>query len=122
MALELGETDVGPTPTCMYSTYIRGQAYLAQEKGGPAATEFQKIVDHPGIVWNCWTGALARIGLARAHMLESVEFQDEDSDRARAQAAVAYKSFLTLWKDADPDIPLLDTVKQEFELAQKPQD
>ena len=122
MPLELGETDVGPTPTCMYSTYLRGEAYLAQEKGGPAATEFQKIVDHPGVVWNCWTGTLARIGLARAHMLESDEYQDEDSDRARAKAVVAYKDFLNLFKDADPDIPLVDQVKQELEKAEQAQD
>jgi tetratricopeptide (TPR) repeat protein len=121
MPLELGETSLGPTPTCMYSTYIRGQAYLAQDKGGPAATEFQKIVDHPGVVWNCWTGVLARVGLARAHALEADEYQDEDADRARARAVVAYKDFLKLWKDADPDIPLVDQAKQELDDAQQQQ-
>ena len=122
LPLELGQTAIGPTPACMYSTYLRGQAYLASGKGSAAATEFQKIVDHPGIVWNCWTGALARLGLARAHMLESDEFQDEDSDRARAKAVVAYKDFLKLWQDADPDVPLVVEVKRELDEAQHPQE
>ena len=122
MPLELGETGLGPAPTCMYSTYIRGEAYLAENKGGPAATEFQKLVDHPGVVWNCWTGLLARVGIARAHMLEAAEYQDEDSDRARAKAAVAFRDFLKLWKDADPDIPLMDQVKQELDQAQQAQE
>ncbi len=122
MPLELGETGLGPAPTCMYATYIRGQAYLGQDKGSAAATEFQKIVDHPGIVWNCWTGMLARVGLARAHAQEADELQDEDADRAQAKAVVTYKNFLKLWKDADPDIPLLNQVKQELDQEQQAQE
>ena len=75
--------------------------------GGAAATEFQKIIDHSGIVWNCWTGALAHLGVARAHALQANNSQGADADAARVRALAAYKEFLTLWKDADPDIPIL---------------
>jgi tetratricopeptide (TPR) repeat protein len=112
--LELGETGFGPNPTCMYSTYLRGQAYLAQQKGTAAATEFQKIVDHNGVVWNCWTGALAHLGLARAYELEAQEFEGQDVDEARLNAIMAYKDFLKLWKDADPDIAIIKQAQDEL--------
>jgi tetratricopeptide (TPR) repeat protein len=89
--------------SCGYSAYIRGQAYLAAGKGDAAAVEFQKLVDHSGIVWNCWTGALAHLGLARAYRSSG------DSAKARA----SYESFLALWKNADSDIPLLKMAKAE---------
>jgi tetratricopeptide (TPR) repeat protein len=114
LPLELGETGLGPNPTCMYSTYIRGLAYLADEKGTAAATEFQKILDHTGVVWNCWTGALAHVGLARANTLITQDVEGEDVDEARLQAIMAYKDFLKLWKDADPEIPILQQVKEEL--------
>ena len=112
-ALELGETGFGPNPSCMYSTYLRGQAYLADQKGTAAAMEFQKILDHSGVVWNCWTGALAHLGLARANALAMQEVADEDVDAARLRAMMAYKDFLKLWKDADPDTPILKQAKDE---------
>jgi tetratricopeptide (TPR) repeat protein len=90
--------------SCMYSTYVRGQAHLAAGNGSAAATEFQKILDHSGIVWNCWTGALARLGLARAYRLAG--------DRGKAQAA--YEDFLSSWRDADADIPVLRQAKAEY--------
>ncbi len=90
--------------SCLYPTYVRGEAYLTAGQGNAAAAEFQKILDHSGIVWNCWTGALARLGLARAYNLEG--------DTAKARAA--YQDFLMLWKDADPDIPVLKQVKAEY--------
>ncbi len=65
-----------------------------------------------GIVWNCWTGALAHLGVARANALQSRSSQGGDADRVRALAA--YKDFLTLWKDADPDIPILKEAKAEY--------
>ena len=58
-------------PSCLYPTYIKAQAYLALLQATDAATEFQKIIDHAGMVWNCSTGALAHLGLARANTLES---------------------------------------------------
>jgi serine/threonine protein kinase/tetratricopeptide (TPR) repeat protein len=90
--------------TCLDATYLRGEAYLALGKAGPATTEFQKIINHPGLVWNCVTGALAHLGLGRAEALAG--------DKAKARAA--YQDFLTLWKDADPDIPILKEAKTEY--------
>jgi tetratricopeptide (TPR) repeat protein len=104
--------------SCLYHTYIRGEAYLAAGQGKEAAAEFQKIIDHNGIVWSCWTGALAHLGVARANALQSRTFkgqgQGADADAARVRALAAYKDFLTLWKDADPDIPILKQAKAEY--------
>ncbi|MGA2901481.1 MAG: protein kinase, partial [Candidatus Acidiferrales bacterium] len=112
--LELGQIPFVLNTSCMYPTYIRGQAYLAAGQGKEAAAEFQKILDHSGIVWSCWTGALARLGVARANALEAKSLQGADADAARARALAAYKDFLTLWKDADPDIPILIAAKSEY--------
>jgi eukaryotic-like serine/threonine-protein kinase len=76
------------------------------------AAEFQKILDHSGIVWNCWTGALARLGVARANALQSRT--SKGADAARVRALAAYKDFLALWNDADPDIPILKEAKAEY--------
>ena len=99
---------------CLYPTYIRGQAYLASGQGKEAAGEFQKILDHSGAVWNCWTGALAHLGVARANALQAKASSGVDADAARARALVAYKDFLTLWKDADPEIPIYRQAKAEY--------
>jgi serine/threonine protein kinase/tetratricopeptide (TPR) repeat protein len=112
--IELGEIEFGNIPSCLYQVYIRGEAYLAVGQGAPAAAEFQKILDHSGIVWNCWTGALAHLGVARANALQSRTSQGADADAARVRALAAYKDFLTLWKDADPDIPILKQAKAEY--------
>jgi eukaryotic-like serine/threonine-protein kinase len=101
-------------PTCLYPTYIRGNAYLAAGRGKEAATEFQKIIDHSGVVWNCWTGALAHLGIARANALQATTEQGADAAAARARALSAYNDFLTLWKDADPNIPILKQAKAEY--------
>jgi tetratricopeptide (TPR) repeat protein/predicted Ser/Thr protein kinase len=100
--------------SCLYPTYLRGQAYLAVGQGSAAAAEFQKILDHSGIVWNCWTGALAHLGVARANALQARTWQGADADAARVRALAAYKDFLTLWKDADPDIPIMKEAKAEY--------
>jgi tetratricopeptide (TPR) repeat protein len=100
--------------SCLYPTYIRGQAFLAAGQGAQAAAEFQKILDHSGIIWNCWTGAVARLGAARANALQARTSQGADADAARVRALAAYKVFLTLWKDADPDIPILKQAKAEY--------
>jgi tetratricopeptide (TPR) repeat protein len=113
-AIELGQISFLNNISCLYHVYIRGEAYLAAGQGNAAADEFQKILDHSGIVWNCWTGALARLGVARANALESRTSQGADSDAARVRALAAYKDFLTLWKDADPDIPILKQAKAEY--------
>jgi tetratricopeptide (TPR) repeat protein len=100
--------------SCLYPTYIRGEAYLSAGNGSAASREFHKILDHTGIVWNCWTGALAHLGDARANALESRTLQGAEADAARARAMAAYKDFLALWKNADPDIPIYKEAKAEY--------
>jgi serine/threonine protein kinase/tetratricopeptide (TPR) repeat protein len=112
--LELGQIVFVNNLSCLYPVYVHGEAYLAAGQGSAAATEFQKILDHSGIVWNCWTGALARLGVARANALESRTSQGADADAARVRALAAYKDFFTLWKDADSDIPILKEAKSEY--------
>jgi eukaryotic-like serine/threonine-protein kinase len=84
--------------------YVRGEAYLMLHDSNRAAAEFQKFIDHRGLVGNFPWGALARLGLARAYAMQG--------DRAKARTA--YQDFLTLWKDADPDIPILKQAKAEY--------
>jgi tetratricopeptide (TPR) repeat protein len=110
--VEFGIIDFGNNISCLYPAYVRGEAYLAAGQSNPAAAEFQKILDHNGIVWNCWTGALSHLGVARANALQSRTSQGEDAARVRALAA--YKDFLNLCKDADPDIPILKEAKMEY--------
>jgi serine/threonine protein kinase/tetratricopeptide (TPR) repeat protein len=100
--------------SCLYPTYLRGEAYLASGQGKAAAEEFDKILKHSGMVWNCWTGALAQLGVARADAMESSTSQGVDADAARVRALAAYKDFFTLWKDADPDVPILKEAKAEY--------
>jgi tetratricopeptide (TPR) repeat protein len=90
--------------TSIYPAYVRAEAHLRAQKGKEAAAEYQKLLDHPGIVSNSVTGALARLGLGRAYALQG--------DTAKARAA--YQDFLTLWKDADSDIPILIAAKSEY--------
>ncbi len=113
--------------------YLRGEAYLLLHDGNRAATEFQKFIDHRGVVVNFPWGALARLGLARAYALEAgvgaglVPAQGHPQEpalnavkgaslqpAALAKARAAYQEFLTLWKDADPDIPILKEAKAEY--------
>ncbi len=111
--IELGLIPFGNNVSCLYHVYVRGEAYLAAGQGSAAAAEFQNILDHSGIVCNCWTGALAHLGLARANALQSRTSQGADADAARTRALAAYKNFLTLWKDADPHNPILKEAKAE---------
>jgi serine/threonine protein kinase/predicted Zn-dependent protease len=113
-SVEFGVTRGATNNSCLLPTYIRGEAYLAVGDGKEAAAEFQKILDHSGIVTNCWTGSLAHLGVARANALQSRTSQGADADAARVRALAAYNDFLTLWKDADPDIPILRQAKTEY--------
>jgi tetratricopeptide (TPR) repeat protein len=113
-SMELGSIPFVANISCLCPTYIRAEAYLAAGQGKEAAAEFQKILDHNGIVWNCWTGALAHLGVARANALQAKNSKGADADAARTRALAAYKDFLTLWKDADPDIPILKQAKAEY--------
>jgi eukaryotic-like serine/threonine-protein kinase len=110
---ELGQTDLN-LGFSLYPVYLRGEAFLAARQGPAAAAEFQKILDHPGVVQNEPIGALAHLGMARANALESRTSQGADADAARVRALVAYKDFLTLWKGADPDILILKQAKAEY--------
>ncbi|HYM77928.1 MAG TPA: hypothetical protein VE377_18280, partial [Candidatus Dormibacteraeota bacterium] len=151
--IELGQIGFVANASCLYHVYVRGEAYLAAGQGKEAAAEFQKIIDHSGIVWNCWTGALAHLGVARANALQAgyapvgtagtghvgtaapsassgqalgrpaerssaatsaAASSPADRDAARVRALAAYKDFLTLWKDADPDIPIYRQAKAEY--------
>jgi DNA-binding winged helix-turn-helix (wHTH) protein/tetratricopeptide (TPR) repeat protein len=87
----------------MYPVYLRGEAFLAEKRGGAAAEEFQRILDHRGVVVSDPVGALARLELGRAYRMTG--------DKAKARAA--YEDFLALWKNADPDMPLLLETKRE---------
>ena len=89
--------------------YLRGEAYLVLHDGKAAAAEFQKFIDHYGLVGNFPWGALARLGLARAYALDAAT-----DPAAHDKARTAYQTFLTLWKDADPDIPIYQQAKAEY--------
>jgi eukaryotic-like serine/threonine-protein kinase len=88
----------------LYPVYVRSMAYLAAHQGQEAAGELQKILDHPGIVVSDPIGALARLQLGRAYMMFG--------DRTRAKSA--YQDFLNLWKDADPEIPIVKQATAEY--------
>jgi eukaryotic-like serine/threonine-protein kinase len=113
-AYELGSVQFLINASCVYTAYERGQAYLAMRQGNAGVAEFQRILDHSGIVWNCWTGALARLGLARAYALEAQSSQGAAADTARSSARKAYQDFLALWQHADADIPVLKQAKAEY--------
>jgi serine/threonine protein kinase/predicted Zn-dependent protease len=101
---ELGDPTEAFNLVSLYPIYVRGEAYLTGHQETGAAAEFQKILDHRGVVFNEPIGALAHLGLARAYALQG------DTVKART----AYKDFLTLWKDADPDVPILKQAKAEY--------
>jgi len=88
----------------LHPAYLRGLAYLDEKNGTAAASEFQKFLDHPGVVQNFLLGSLAHLQLGRAYAISG--------DQTKAK--IAYNDFLTLWKDADPDIPVLKAAKEEY--------
>lgn len=88
----------------LYPVYVRGQAFLALHQGENAAIEFQKILNHRGIVVSDPIGALAHLQAGRAHAMAG----------HKEQAQEAYEDFLSLWKDADPDIPVLKQAQAEY--------
>jgi DNA-binding winged helix-turn-helix (wHTH) protein/tetratricopeptide (TPR) repeat protein len=92
----------------LYPAYVRGEAYLATHQGPKAATEFQKILDHRGVIAGDPIGALAHLQLGRAYAMAG--------DKLKAKTA--YQDFLTLWRDADPDIPVLEEAKTEYSKLQ----
>jgi tetratricopeptide (TPR) repeat protein len=101
---DLGVPENSTFSTNLYPVYVRGQAFLAARQGEPAAAEFQKILDHPGIVVGESIGTLTYLGLARAYRLSG------DRDKAKA----AYDEFFRLWKDAEADVPVLKEAQSEY--------
>jgi hypothetical protein len=97
------------TTVCLYPIHVRSQAFLMLHNGRAAASEFDKILHQRGLVLNFPLGALAHLGLARSYVLEG--------DRVKARTA--YQDFLALWKDADPDIPILKQAKAEYAKLQR---
>ncbi len=91
--IELGQIGFVANISCLYPVYVRGEAYLTARQGSAAAAEFQKILNHSGIVWNCWTGALAHLGVAHANASEAKNARGADSELARTRALAVYKRF-----------------------------
>ena len=102
---ELGEGIGSLNFVCILPAYLRGEAYLAAKQAPEAAAEFQKVLDHRGLISNCWTGPFSRLGLARAKALSG----------DRTGARTVYQDLLAIWKDADPDLPALRQAKVEYE-------
>ena len=100
--------------SCLYPVYVRAQSYLAAGDGNASALEFQKILDHNGIVLNCPTGVLAHLGLARSNMMIARKEQGAVADAARTRARAAFQDFFQLWKNAEPNIPVLKAAKAEY--------
>jgi serine/threonine protein kinase/tetratricopeptide (TPR) repeat protein len=115
-----------PGTEVLNPVYLRGEAYLAERQGDAAAREFQRILDHRGIVLNSPLGALAKLGLGRAYALQAGAREGSPSapagrpqgaplqPEALAKARTAYQDFLALWNNADPDIPILKQAKAEY--------
>ncbi len=101
---DYGAVVAGGITPAMLPVYVRGLAYLGAKRGKEAAAEFEKFLTHRGVYVNQPNGAAARLGLARAYALEGDD----------AKARVAYQDFFALWKDADPDVPLLVQAKAEY--------
>ena len=128
---------LGPDPLdqtlnlALYPVYLRGQAYLAAYQGAAAAAEFQKTLDYSGVVLNEPVGTLAHLGLGRSYTLETgiagsarvppASWKQQTAGKmpalpgtALTKARAAYQDFFVLWKDADPDIPILKQAKTEY--------
>jgi eukaryotic-like serine/threonine-protein kinase len=114
LTYDLGATGQGSVTPALYPVFVRAGAYLHAAQGKEAAAEYQKIIDNRGAVGNGPIGALAPLGLGRAYALEAQSLQGAAADEARAKARTAYQDFLALWKDADPDIPILIAAKSEY--------
>jgi tetratricopeptide (TPR) repeat protein len=112
-AYELGYPGTDTYSHNLYPVYVRGNAYLATHQGEQAASEFQRILDHRGVVSNEPIASLAYLGLARALALQAASAAPADSAAAKAQARAAYDHFFAIWKDADPGNSILQQARAE---------
>jgi serine/threonine protein kinase/Flp pilus assembly protein TadD len=113
--MDLGGILYLPANICLFPIEVRAEALLASHQGAAAAAEFQRILDHPGLVLNCPMGAIADVGLARAYALQAADPNATADARQsfRTKTRDEYQQFLTLWKDADSEIPVLIQAKSE---------
>jgi eukaryotic-like serine/threonine-protein kinase len=114
--MDLGGILYLPANICLFPVEVRAEAYLASGRGQEAAAEFQRILDHPGLLLNCPMGPLAYLGQARAYALQAADTTATAAAQQdfRNKARVAFQQFFDLWKDADPNIPLLNQAKSEL--------
>jgi hypothetical protein len=114
--MDLGGILYLPANICLFPIEVRAEALLASRQGAAAAAEFQRILDHPGLVLNCPMGATSHVGLARAYALQAADpnASADEQQSFRAKARASFEQFFDLWKDADSDIPLLQQAKSEF--------
>jgi serine/threonine protein kinase/tetratricopeptide (TPR) repeat protein len=114
--MDLGGILYLPANICLFPIEVRAEALLASRQGAAAAAEFQRILDHPGLVLNCPMGATAHVGLARAYALQAGDpnASADEQQSFRNKARASFQQFFDLWKDADSDIPLLQQAKSEF--------
>jgi eukaryotic-like serine/threonine-protein kinase len=112
-AYELGYPGTDTYSHNLYPVYVRGNAYLASHQGEQAASEFQRILDHRGVVGNEPIASLAYLGLARAFVLQAASAPPAEATAAKAKARAAYDNFLALWKNADPSVPILQQARTE---------
>src|SRR5271167_492904 len=115
-AMDLGGILYLPSNTCLFPVEARAEAYLAAHQGAAAIAEFQRILDHPGLVLNCPMGSLGYLGQARAYALQAADpsASAKTKEDSLGKARAAYQQFLTIWKDADPDIPILIAASAEY--------
>jgi serine/threonine protein kinase/Tfp pilus assembly protein PilF len=114
--MDLGGILYLPANICLFPIEVRAEAYLASRRGPEAATEFQRILDHPGLILNCPMGPLAYFGQARAYALEAADTTTTAAAQQdfRNKARAAFQQFFDLWKNADANIPVLNQAKSEF--------
>lgn len=112
---ELGTVEGLGFPQALLPVYVRGEAYLAEHRGPEAAAEFQKVLNHRGVVFNEPIGALAHLGIARAHATQAEAATETNRRELLAKARFAYEDFFNLWKQADPNIPLLTQARAEYD-------
>jgi hypothetical protein len=114
--MDLGGILYLPANICLFPVEVRAEAYLAAHRGAEAAAEFQRIIDHPGLVLNCPMGPLAYLGQARAYALQAADPATSPTAQEdfRNKAGASFQQFFDLWKDADSNIPVLIQAKAEF--------